>query len=180
MEYRVFDSRRSKLAAAVMKGVSFLPFRKNQNILYLGASHGFTSSFISDIIEGGVIFCIDFAPRVVRDLVLLCEERENMIPLLENASKPDSYASRISRVDVIYQDVAQKNQVEILLKNIRFLKPRGYVLLAIKSRSINVIEEPSRIFSDVEKELKKRFKIVDRKRLEPLEKDHCFYVLQLK
>ena len=79
-EYRQFDARRSKLAAAVLKKVSQLGLKQGQSILYLGASHGYTPSFISDIIgKDGFIFALDFAPRVVRDLVFLCEKRKNSV-----------------------------------------------------------------------------------------------------
>src|SRR3989344_4109815 len=76
-EYREFNPKRSKLAAGVVKKISLVPIKENQIILYLGASHGYTPSFVSDIIgEKGIVFCIDFAPRVVRDLVFVCEERK--------------------------------------------------------------------------------------------------------
>ena len=181
LEYRYFDSRRSKLAAAVLKGISRLPLRKGQSVLYLGASHGYTSSFVSDIVgKNGFVFCLDFAPRVVRDLVFVCEQRENMTPLLEDAFHPERYAKNISKVDLIYQDIAQKNQVQILVKNAEmFLKPKGYALLALKSRSVDVTKNPRDIFTSVEFELKKKFRIIDKKRLEPYERDHAFYVLQL-
>ncbi len=180
-EYREFNPFRSKLAAAITKRISFIPIKEGDTILYLGASHGYTPSYISDIIkEKGNVFCLDFAPRVVRDLVLLCEERKNMIPLLANANKPDSYKERITQVDLIYQDVAQKNQVEILFKNLQFLKNKGYVLIAIKSRSIDVTKSPQRIYKEVEEKLKEKLKIIDRRELDPFQKDHCFFVCQKK
>ncbi len=179
-DYREFNPKRSKLAAAIMKNISFLPFEKNKNILYLGAAHGYTCSFISDIIEGGEIFCLDFAPKVVRDLYLICLERKNMIPILANAAEPETYEKRISNVSIIYQDIAHKNQVDILLKNLRFLKKDGTVLLSIKARSIDVTKNPRLIFIQVEKELRKHLKIIDKKILDPFEKDHCFFVCQKK
>ena len=54
-----------------------MPIKQNENILYLGASHGYTPSFVSDIVgNNGLVFCLDFAPRVVRDLYMICEERK--------------------------------------------------------------------------------------------------------
>ena len=176
-EYREFNPSHSKLASAVIKKISLMPIKKGDAILYLGASHGYTPSFISDIVgKGGMIFCLDFAPRVVRDLLFVCEERENMIPLLADANKPN----RISQVNLIYQDVAQKNQVEILIKNLEFLKPKGYALIAIKARSIDVTKSPQKIYREVEEKLKEKLKIIDQKELDPFQKDHCFFVCQKK
>src|SRR3989344_1667418 len=68
--YRQFDFTRSKLAAAVMKNISEIPIKENNSVLYLGASHGFTPSFISDIIgKNGSLYCVEFAPRVIRDMI---------------------------------------------------------------------------------------------------------------
>ena len=120
------------------------------------------------------------APRTVRDLLFVCEERKNMMPLLANANKPETYRNRITEVDVIYQDIAQKNQVDIFLKNLEFLKPRGYALLAIKARSIDVTKSPQKIYREVEEKLREKLKIIDLKELDPLQKDHCFFICQKK
>lgn len=175
-----FNPKRSKLAAAIIKKISIIPIKYNSKILYLGAAHGYTSSHISDIVTDGVIYCMDFAPRVVRDLYFICEERKNMIPILADANDPDSYKERIENVDIIYQDIAQRNQIEILFKNLRFLKNNGYILLAIKARSIDVTKRPGEIFNEVEKQLKEKLKVIDKKDLDPLERDHCFFVCQKK
>jgi len=181
IEYREFDPRRSKLAAAIVKRISEIPIKEADYVLYLGASHGYTSSFISDMVgDNGIIFCIDFAPRVVRDLIFVCEERNNMIPILASANKPELYEKRITDVNIIYQDIAQKNQVEILFKNIKFLKNKGYVILSIKSRSIDVTKNPKKIFLEVEEKLKQKMKIIDKKELDPFEKDHILFVCQKK
>jgi fibrillarin-like pre-rRNA processing protein len=179
-EYREFRPSHSKLAAAIAKRISIIPIKSNYSILYLGASHGYTPSFVSDIVKNGVVFCLDFAPRVVRDLFFICEERKNMIPILASANKPETYKNRITQVDLIYQDIAQKNQVEILFKNLEFLKPKGYVLLAIKARSIDVTKIPQKIYRDVEEQLQSKLKIIDKKELDPFQKDHIFFVCQKK
>ncbi len=177
VEYREWDPRRSKLCAAILKGAKGIDIRQGDIILYLGAASGTTSSFISDIVgEKGFIFALDFASRVVRELVYLCEERKNMTPLLEDANHPENYRDKIIQVDVIYQDIAQKNQVGILFKNLMFLKKEGYVLIAIKARSIDAVKKPTLIFEEVKNELGKKLKIIDYCTLEPFQMDHCFFV----
>lgn len=181
VEYREYSPTRSKIAAAIFKKISFLPLKEGITVLYLGAAHGYTASYISDIIGNkGTIYCLDFAPRVVRDLYLVCEERENMIPILADANQPESYQDRIEHVDLIIEDVAQKNQVEILFKNLRYLKPKGHVLFAVKARSINVLKNPTSIYKDVENQLREKLKIIDQKELTPFERDHQFFVCQKK
>ena len=180
-EYREWDPQRSKIAAAVVKKISPFPLKKGTTVLYLGAAHGYTVSYISDIVSHeGFVYCLDFAPRVIRDLYFVCEQRKNMAPILANASKPDTYKDRIEHVDAIIQDVAQKLQVEILFKNLRFLKPHGFILLSVKARSIDVTKKPSQVFKDVEYKLKEKLKILDAKDLSPLEKDHMLFFCQLK
>src|SRR3989344_414323 len=95
-EYREFDPTRSKLAAMIMKGCTNIGIRKKVVILYLGASTGYTVSYVSDIVgKEGLIFGIDPAPRVMRDLVFLAEQRKNIIPLLANANHPEEYLERV-------------------------------------------------------------------------------------
>lgn len=178
--YREFDPRRSKLAAMIMKGCTNAGIRRKDVILYLGASHGYTCSFVSDMIgEEGLIFGIDPAPRVMRDLVFLSEERKNIVPILADANHPEEYVNRICAVDIVYQDVAQRNQAEIFIKNCKlFLKKGGYGLLAIKARSIDVKRRPKKIFEEIRKELDQIFTVIDYKILEPFEKDHAMIIVK--
>ncbi|MAG47992.1 fibrillarin [archaeon] len=181
-EYRIFEPGRSKYSAAILQKISKLPIKENDSILYLGASHGYTCSYLSDIIGNkGYIFAVDLSPRVVRDLVKVSSVRENIIPLLFDANKPFLYKEKITKVDILYQDIAQRNQVDIFLKNVDlFLKNNGYCILCIKSRSIDVTKNPGEIYSYVRKQLAKKLKILDSKTLDPFQKDHCFFVCQKK
>ncbi|MFH1917168.1 MAG: fibrillarin-like rRNA/tRNA 2'-O-methyltransferase [Nanoarchaeota archaeon] len=179
IEYREFSPFRSKLAAAIANNISQTGIKEGQVILYLGASHGYTSSFISDIIgKDGTIFAIDFAPRVVRDLYFLSKKRHNIIPFLEDCNHPERYAPRIMAAHMLYQDIAQRSQVQIFLKNLPFLSKGGFGLLAIKARSIDVTRKPKEIFREVRCELEKTTTIVDYKELDPFEKDHALFVIK--
>ncbi len=181
-EYREWDPRRSKLAAAIMNGCPNIFIRKGNVVLYLGASTGTTVSHVSDIVGGeGFIFALDFAPRVVRELVFVCEKRDNIAPLLEDAHHPEEYRDKVADVDIVYQDIAQKDQVEIFLKNAdMFLKKGGYGLLCVKSRSIDVTRKPKDIFAEVRTKLEKGIIIVDSRDLGPYEKDHMMFLCKKK
>lgn len=184
IEYRQIDLKKSKLAAAVAKGISQIGVMPSDIVLYLGASHGYTPSFMSDIVGNeGFVFALDFAPRVVRDLVFVSEKRKNLAPMMADANHPETYFNRILQVDYVYQDIAQKNQAEIFIKNCKiFLKKEGFAFLAVKSRSIDIAKKPKQVFAEVRKiiEDSKELSIVDYRELDPLEKDHCVFVCKKK
>ncbi len=181
IEYREWDPTRSKLCAAIMKGLNKIPINKNSKILYLGAANGTTVSHVADIAYEGRIYAVEFSPQTMMDLVFVCKGRPNIAPILEDAFHVERYYGLLEPVDIVYQDVAQKNQAEILLKNCKaFLKKEGFAMLALKARSIDVTKKPQIIYEMVEKDLKKNFNIIDKRHLEPFEKDHMFYLLKMK
>ena len=180
-EFRVWDPNKSKLGAALRKGLSVFPIKKSAKVLYLGIASGTTASHISDIIGNeGIIYGVEFSPRSMRELLSLCRRRRNIVPVLDDARLPANYANRITEVDVIYADVAQRDQSEILMRNADiFLKSGGYVMIAIKARSIDVTKKPKEIFAKERKKLEKKFRILQQINLEPFEKDHAFFVGRL-
>ena len=182
IEYREWDPYGSKLAAAILNGCNNIFLRKDDVVLYLGSATGTTVSHVSDIVgKDGFVFAVDIAPRVMRDLIFNCEERENIAPILADANHIKELMERVSPADVIYQDIAQKDQVEIFLKNVNaFLKKDGYALLAIKARSIDVTKNPKLIFKEVREQLEKELIIVDYRLLEPYQKDHCMFICKNK
>jgi len=179
-EYRVWNPRRSKLAAAIMKGIKQVPITKGSKVLYLGAAHGMTPSFIANIIgEKGIVYAIEFSERCFNDLIPLCNNYTNIIPILADSRKPELYYW-IEKVDVVYVDVAQPDETEIAIRNCKeFLKSKGYLMLAVKSRSIDVTKSPNKIYKEEIAKLKD-FKIIDWKTLDPLEKAHAFIVARSK
>jgi fibrillarin-like pre-rRNA processing protein len=175
-EFRFWDPMRSKLAAAIHKGLNELPVKKGSRVLYLGIAEGTTASHLSDIVEEkGLIFGVDVSARAMQKLLILCEKRENILPLLADANKPEKYEKELSEIsfDVLYQDISQKNQAEIFLKNSRFLKKNGYGLLVLKGKSISQKEKPSQIFKKEISKLKKQFKVLQVIDLNPFDKSHA-------
>jgi len=180
-EYRIWDPRRSKLGAAVLNGLKIFPFKEDSKVLYLGASAGTTPSHISDISKDGLIYCVEFSPRMMRNLVEICKQRRNMIPLLEDATKPKNYMNIVQKVDVVYSDVAQPKQSELFMDNMRlFLKGDGIGILMIKARSIDVTKAPKKIFKEEESKLKTSgFNVIEKVNLEPYENDHIAFICEL-
>jgi fibrillarin-like pre-rRNA processing protein len=183
VEYRVWDAFRSKLAAVILKGVQTVPIKPGHRVLYLGAASGTTASHVSDIIgEKGHVYCVEFASRSLRDLVdNVCAYRLNMSPFLEDARLPERYAMFIpGKVDCIYCDIAQPEQAKVLADNADvFLKEHGWVMLAVKSQSIDVTKEPAEVYQQEARVLKNRgFGIKEIVRLEPYDKAHAMIVAQ--
>ncbi|MBR9681434.1 MAG: fibrillarin-like rRNA/tRNA 2'-O-methyltransferase [Candidatus Altiarchaeota archaeon] len=180
-EFRSWDPKRSKVAAAMMKGMK-IPLKENQMVLYLGVATGTTASHLSDLLTKGMLFGVDFAPRVLREFILLSEVRRNLVPIMADASKPQKYRWLVPNVDFMFQDVAQPNQAQILVRNAKiFLNKGGHIFVAVKSRSIDVTKKPGDVFKVFKKEIKEAgFTILDEKRLEPFEKDHLALLLKWK
>ena len=172
-ELRIWDPRRPKLAAAIRNGLVTFPFKGDSKVLYLGASAGTTPSHLSDSLVHGSLFCVEFSPRMMRELLHLSRQRDNLIPILDDATKPHHYQSLMEEVDVVYCDVAQPRQTELFMDNMRrFLKEDGLGIIAIKSRSIDVTQRPKKIFRQEESKLKEAgFRVLGRVDLEPFGKD---------
>ncbi len=182
-EYRVWDAFRSKLAAAILKGLSTVPIKPGHRVLYLGAASGTTASHVSDIIgKEGHVYCVEFASRSIRDLVdNVCSYRLNMSPILEDARIPEKYSMFMSKkVDDVYCDIAQFEQAKLLADNAdMFLRKSGWIMLAVKSQSIDVTKQPSEIYEREIKVLKKRgYRVQQVVYLEPYDKAHAMILAQ--
>jgi len=173
VEYREWDPYRSKLSAYLRLGGGPLPFRKDDSVLYLGAASGTTASHVSDMVPEGRVYCVQFSPRTFRELVRNCDRRPNMIPILGDATRPEEYSFVVGSSGVVYSDVAQKRQTDILADNMDlFGADRGMV--SIKARSEDVTAAPADIFSSSEARLRDRgFRIEDIHSLEPYEMSHA-------
>jgi len=176
--YREWDPYRSKLAAAIMNGLRTMPIKEGSKILYLGVSTGTTSSYISDIIgKKGIIYGVEFSERVIYQFLELADKRKNIVPILADARKPEEYYW-VEMVDIVYCDLAQPDEIEIAIRNSNiFLKKDGYLMIAIKARSIDVTKEPKEIFEESIKKLKSfGFEIKELITLEPYEEGHAMVI----
>jgi len=181
IEYRTWDPFRSKLAASIYNGLDDFPFKIKSDVLYLGVSTGTTASHISDIIGNtGIVFGVEHASRVARDFLdRVASHRNNIVPIIQDARKPNEYFSVSKKVDIVYVDIAQPDQTNIAIENCKmFLKNNGYLFLVIKSRSIDVTKDPKRIFEGEIKKLEGSFQIKQVINLAPYDKDHAIVIGQ--
>ncbi|MCI4461073.1 MAG: fibrillarin-like rRNA/tRNA 2'-O-methyltransferase [Thaumarchaeota archaeon] len=177
VEYRLWDPYRSKLAGAILNGLRGYPFGPGRRVLYLGASTGTTVSHISDIVEAsGTVFAVEISQRVARELLdRVVKHRPNVIPILEDARRPERYGFVYGKVDVEYCDVAQQDQTEIAISNARrYLREGGDLLLVVKTRSIDVTKEPEEVIrGEVAKLKPSGFEVLQVVNLEPYDRDHA-------
>ena len=180
-EYRSWNPYRSKLAAAFHKGLQF-SLSPDAQVLYLGAATGTTVSHISDIVQKGLIYAVEQSPLAMQKLLRVCEQRPNIIPILEDAYHPDRYSAIVSPVHLVYQDISQRNQAEIFLKNIRrYLQPKGMGLIMVKARSIDVSLKPEQCYQQVIDYLKDHgATIVTKLDLSPFETDHAALLITME
>ncbi|MEM3208698.1 MAG: fibrillarin-like rRNA/tRNA 2'-O-methyltransferase [Candidatus Micrarchaeaceae archaeon] len=178
VEYRYWNPYRSKLAAAILKGLKEFHISHNSSVLYLGAATGTTCSHISDIACDGVIYCVEISEQSMQKLLRECEIRNNMLPYLRDARNVETYANEIENVDIIYQDVSARDQAEILIRNSQLLNDNGYAYVAIKSQSIDVGKSPQQIYKEFLEKASSVFKVIETIDIMPYDKSHLFAVMK--
>ncbi|MDD1672776.1 MAG: fibrillarin-like rRNA/tRNA 2'-O-methyltransferase [Methanomicrobiales archaeon] len=174
-EFRIWDPRRSKCAALARHDptIDFLP---DQRVLYLGAAHGTTVSHIADYVE--VVYAVEIAAHPMRNLLRVCQERPNIIPIMADARNPSSYAPLVEAVDILYQDVATPSQVDIALDHRVFLKDEGILILMLKTPCMDSRRSPEDLCSEAISLLQPTYRILNTVWLEPYHRDHAAIVAQ--
>jgi fibrillarin-like pre-rRNA processing protein len=179
-EYRMWNPYRSKLGAAILKGLKTFKIRRDSNVLYIGAATGTTTSHVSDIVRDGRVYCVELSERNMRDLINVCESRRNMMPILADANFPEKYEEYVGQCDILYQDASARDQAELILRNSRFIESGGYIYFVIKSQSIDISEKPEAVFKSELDKLKGEFELIETVDLEPYDSLHLFAVLRKK
>jgi len=179
ISWREWIPWRSKLGALFTKRPDIrLPRRGD--VLYLGAAQGTTVSHLSDILIEGAIYGVEFSRAPFIKLADLSRRRDNVVPILEDAFHPERFRAIVPPVELLYQDVAQKEQLELFLLNCGlFLKPGGIGVLMLKARSVDVTASPRDIFEKVGGGLSERgFEILETVDLSPYQVDHLAFIVR--
>jgi fibrillarin-like pre-rRNA processing protein len=178
--YRFWDPKRSKICSAIHNGISQIGILPGKRVLYLGASSGTTVSHVSDILgDEGLVFAVEFSDTPAKKLYFLAKERNNILPILADARNPKAYFPITGVCDIVFQDLSQKDQIEIFFRNCKtILKEGGFGILSLKTRSIDVRLSPKSVFANVKPILEKNMTLVDYRSLEPFEEGHYIFVLK--
>lgn len=175
-EYRQWNPFRSKLGAAILGGVKTIYMAPGSKVLYLGAASGTTVSHVADLVgPTGCVYAVEFSHRTGRELMEVAKKRTNIVPIIEDARKPQKYRMLVPMVDCLFADVAQPDQARILAVNAHyFLKNGGGFVISIKANCIDSTAPPEHVFAQQVIELKKSlFRPKEQISLEPYERDHA-------
>lgn len=136
--FRRLDPTRTKLGAALARGYEGRLPRAGEAWLYLGAASGTTASHVADLVgPQGAVFAVEKSIRPFSRLLALAQRYPNLLPILADAREPRSYSGAVPAVEGIYADVAQPDQVGIVVENGRwFLRRTGTALVALKTASM--------------------------------------------
>jgi len=173
---RVWDPRRSKCAALFTKDTT-LNLTPEMRVLYLGAGHGATASHIAEYVE--MLYAVEIAPRPFRDLLRICRDVQNIIPLMADATKPGTYAPFVEMVDFLYQDVAHPEQAEIALRNRIFLRPGGLLVLMLKTACVDSTRPPEDVFQETVDIIRRGYGIRQLHWLSPYFPDHATIIAEV-
>jgi fibrillarin-like pre-rRNA processing protein len=173
-DLRAWDPGRSKLGATLECGVD-TGLAAGDRVLYLGAAHGTTVSHVADF--AGPTYAVEFAARPARDLLDVAADRPNLVPLLKDARRPETYGHVVEAdLDAVVQDVATRGQARVAVENARFLADDGRLVAAIKARSEDVTRDPEAVFEDALDTLTDAYEVLATQRLEPYHGDHLAVV----
>ena len=134
-EYREWSPARSKLAEYLRAGGPF-PAAEDDGILYLGAGSGTTVSHVSDVLRSGTVYAVEVAPIPYFRLLEVAGSRPNVVPILSDARHPERFSPLVGPVAGVYQDLAQRDQVNIFAANMGAFGARWGILM-LKTRSIS-------------------------------------------
>ena len=102
----------------------------------------------------------------------------HVVPIIEDARKPQKYRMLVGMVDCVFADVAQPDQARIVDINSQyFLKDNGGFVISIKANCVDSTIAPEKVFkSEVQKLQAAKFKPKEQVTLEPYERDHAVVV----
>lgn len=175
--FRYWDPKRSKLSAGFLKGLKFFPFQEDTRVLYLGASTGTTVSHLSDICVSGRIYAVELAYEPFMKLLSLAESRSNIYPILEDANLVEKYSFMVEDVDVLYQDISQRNQIQIFNNNAAAFPEAKKALLVVKIRAISSRSDEEQILNSAIREIR-NFKVLQKVNLVPYDKANYMIYLE--
>lgn len=173
--YRAFDPTRSKLAAALVRGWEGDLPAPSERWLYLGAASGTTASHVADLTgPEGTVYAVERSVRPFARLLALAERWSGLLPILHDARRPSEYLALVPPVDGIYADIAQPDQVAIVLANARlFLRGTGSrLMIALKTASMGRQRSPLEHLHAAEAELDLGIGLERPVKLDPFHRGH--------
>ena len=176
-EYRIWKPHRSKLAAAIINGMEIFPILKKSKILYFDATMENTASYISDIVgNDGKIFVVVNSNKPSDFMQKMIDRRSN-ITMVHHTENLVQHKSINDKVDVIYMNVSDKNNLDIAILNSKaYLKDGGYLLLVVKTADILVNKYGVEPENNQRKKIRMLFEMIQEINLADFFKDNTMIV----
>ena len=174
-KWETWNPYHSKLSAYLAAGGENWPFKANSKILYLGSAEGNTISYLSEISKTNTITAVDISAVAMAELLVLAKSKKNIIPSLNDAHFPERYRIQANNPEIIYQDIAQNDQVDIFIRNCKYFKPK-YAFLMLKTQSISGKNKD--IFKDTEGKLKENFEKIETVNINKWAKGHSAHYME--
>ncbi len=171
---RLFEPGRSKLAAGLARGLAGPLPRPGERWLYLGAATGTTASHVADLVGPlGRVYAVEKSLRPFARLLATARRYPNLCPILGDARWTERHLGLIPPVAGVYADLAQPDQVGIVLANCaEFLRPEGALLLALKTASMGRDATPEEHARAAHRQLAATFDLADPIPLDPFHRRH--------
>jgi fibrillarin-like rRNA methylase len=173
--FRSFEPGRSKLSAGIVREWTGTIPRLNDSWLYLGAATGTTASHVADLVgPAGRVYAVERSARPFARLLALAQRWPNLLPILGDAREPRELSALVPAVHGVYADIAQPDQVSIVLANAElFLDgPGASVVIALKTASMGRERDPAGHLAAAERELATAVDLVPSVRLDPFHRGH--------
>ena len=176
-EYRIWKPHRSKLAAAIINGMEIFPILKKSKILYFDATMENTASYISDIVgNDGKIFVVVNSNKPSNFMQKMVDKRSN-VTMIHHTENLAQHKSINDKVDVIYMNVSDKNNLDIAILNSKaYLKDGGYLLLVVKTVDILVNKYGVEPENNQRKKIRMLFEMIQEINLADFFKDNTMIV----
>ncbi|XP_074328713.1 uncharacterized protein LOC141666552 isoform X3 [Apium graveolens] len=195
-EYRLWNPHMSKLAAAILCGLTNIWVKPGSHVLYLGDVCGITVLQLSDLVgSNGMVYVIGLSDVVANTV----EERSNVVTIPENfcfrkdynmVSSKDyrmvngmDYRMVVGMVDVILGDIVYPDpslQVNYIARYaLLHLKTGGHYLICTRAKNIKFTSQVKDPFADHDKlpfSVRIEFKTNEIVMLEPIGRGHAVAV----
>ena len=176
-EYRIWKPHRSKLAAAIINGMEIFPILKKSKVLYFDTTMENTASYISDIVgNDGKIFVVANSNKPSNFMQKMIDKRSN-VTMVYHTENLVQHKSINDKVDVIYMNVFDKNNLDIAILNSKaYLKDGGYLLLVVKTVDILVNKYGVEPENNPRKKIRMLFEIIQEVNLADFFKDNTMII----
>ncbi|KAL6493345.1 hypothetical protein OROGR_033104 [Orobanche gracilis] len=182
VEYRLWNPRISKLAAAILGGLTNIWVKPGSCVLYLGDVCGITVLQLSDLVgSDGLVYVRGLSDDVANTV----EERSNVVTISGNDIYND-FRIVVGMVDVILGDIVYPEkddgslQVNYIAINARsYLRTGGHYLISTRPKNNNLTSQVKDPFVDhniLDSYIRMEFKSTELVMLEPIGRGHAMAV----